>query len=687
LVAVTAALAVAGGLPGAGPAAAAPAPTGPILAAPGTAVPGSYVVVLKDRASGRSGTAQTAAALTASYGGQVSVSWQRALRGFAARMSDGQAAQLAADPRVASVQQDGYVHLAGTQPNPPSWGLDRIDQRNLPLNNSYTYPATAGGVHAYIIDTGIRTTHTTFGGRASWGADFIDGTNTDCNGHGTHVAGTVGGAQYGVAKAVALVAVRVLDCAGSGTFAQVISGVDWVAGHAVHPAVANMSLGGGAFAALDTAVRNAIGSGVTFAVAAGNSGADACGFSPARVAEAITVNATDRTDTRPSFSNFGTCTDIFAPGVAITSAWNSGDTATNTISGTSMASPHVAGAAALWLALHPADSPAQVASGLLAAATPNVVTNPGPGSPNRLLFVGFAAPAPAGYQVAFQANTSNLWTVGTGGTGDLQLGMMAGTSPSISRLTGGGYEIAFQANTGNLWVTGTAGTADLHLGMMAGTSPSITALSGGGYEVAFQANTGNLWVTGTAGTADLHLGMRAGTSPGITGLPGGGYQVAFQANTGNLWVTGSAGTADLHLGMMAATSPGIAALATGGYEVAFQANTGNLWVTGTAGTADLGLGMRTGTSPSITGLTGGGYEVAFQANTGNLWVTGTAGTADLQLGMANGTSPSIAALATGGYEVAFQANSTSLWVTGTAGTADLGLGMRAGTSPSIRPAP
>ena len=286
------------------------------------------------------------------------------------------------------------------------------------------------------------------------------------------------------------------------------------------------------------------------------------------------------------------------------------------------------------------------------------------------------------FNIAFQANTTVLWVVGPGGPGPTGLGMMPGTSPSITRLVGGGWEAAFQANTGNLWVTGTAGTADTGLGMMAGTSPSIAALSSGGYEVAFQANTSDLWVTGNAGTADTGLGMLTTTSPSITGLIGGGWEAAFQANTTNLWVTGNAGTADTGLGMMRGTSPSISRLVTGGYEVAFQANTSNLWVTGNAGTADTGLGMATTTSPSITGLAGGGWEAAFQANTTNLWVTGNAGTADRGLGMAANTSPSITARPGGGFDLVFQANTTNLWTAGSTGTGDLGLGMATRTSPS-----
>jgi hypothetical protein len=286
------------------------------------------------------------------------------------------------------------------------------------------------------------------------------------------------------------------------------------------------------------------------------------------------------------------------------------------------------------------------------------------------------------FNIAFQANTTSLWVVGPGGSGDQHLGMMAGTSPSIARLAGGGYEVAFQANTGHLWVTGTAGTADTGLGMAAGTSPSITALATGGYQVAFQANTSALWVTGSAGTSNTGLGMAANTSPSITGLVSGGYQVAFQANTSALWVTGSAGTSNTGLGMAANTSPSIARLVTGGYQVAFQANTSALWVTGSAGTANTGLGMAAGTSPSITGLAGSGYQVAFQANTTALWTTGSLGTTNTGLGMAGNTSPSIAARPAGGFDLVFQANTGSLWTAGSTGTGDLRLGMASHTSPS-----
>ncbi|MEV1289685.1 S8 family peptidase [Micromonospora sp. NPDC049679] len=378
-----------------GPAAAAPA-TGQIRLAGGdTAVADSYIVVLKDAAVGaRAGAPQAASAvsnragsLADTYGGTVKQVYSAALNGFEARMTEQAARRLAANPAVAYVEQNHVVSLAATQTN-PTWGLDRVDQRNLPLSRSYTYPTTASNVRAYIIDTGLRFNHSDFGGRATSGYDAVDGGSADdCNGHGTHVGGTVGGATYGVAKGVRLIGVRVLDCAGSGTNAGVIAGVNWVTSNAVKPAVANMSLGGGASTALDNAVASSISSGVTYALAAGNSNANACSSSPARTASAITVGATTSTDARASYSNYGSCLDIFAPGSSITSAWYTSSTATNTISGTSMASPHVAGAAALVLAANPSATPAQVASTLISKATTGVVTSPGTGSPNRLLFV------------------------------------------------------------------------------------------------------------------------------------------------------------------------------------------------------------------------------------------------------------------------------------------------------------
>ncbi|MGI5402666.1 S8 family peptidase [Streptomyces sp. CA-135486] len=364
--------------------------------APG-AIKGSYIVTLRESAADAGSKAGKA--LAAEYGAKIKKTYNAALNGYSVQLSEAQAKKFAADPAVVSVVQNRVFKANGTQPNPPSWGLDRIDQKALPLNKSYTYPDTAGeGVTAYIIDTGVRITHSDFGGRASYGYDAIDNDNTaqDGNGHGTHVAANVAGNTYGVAKKAKIVGVRVLDNSGSGTTEQVVAGIDWVTQHAVKPAVANMSLGGGVDTALDTAVRNSIASGVTYAVAAGNDGANASNHSPARVAEAITVGSSTSTDARSSFSNYGTALDIFAPGSSITSAWNTSDSATNTISGTSMATPHVTGAAALYLAANKTATPAQVSTALTTAATSGVVTNPGTGSPNRLLNVGTGSTQPPG---------------------------------------------------------------------------------------------------------------------------------------------------------------------------------------------------------------------------------------------------------------------------------------------------
>ncbi|MFJ2086880.1 S8 family peptidase [Micromonospora chokoriensis] len=372
-------------------------PVGVVRAAGGaTAVPDSYIVVLKDSAVARDRVGDAAKRLSGRHGGTVARTYGAALRGFEAKVSASAAARIAADPAVAYVEQNHTVSISGTQTNPPSWGLDRIDQRNRPLDNSYTYPNTASNVHAYIIDTGIRFSHNDFGGRATSGYDAVDGGSADdCNGHGTHVAGTVGGSSYGVAKGVQLVGVRVLNCSGSGTNAGVIGGVDWVTANAIKPAVANMSLGGGANSSLDNAVRNSIASGVTYGLAAGNdNGANACNVSPARTTEAITVGSTTSADARSSFSNIGTCLDIFAPGSSITSAWYNSNTATNTISGTSMATPHVVGAAALLASANPSWTPAQVRNELVANATPNVISNVGSGSPNLLLYVGSGGTTP-----------------------------------------------------------------------------------------------------------------------------------------------------------------------------------------------------------------------------------------------------------------------------------------------------
>ncbi|MGW7364959.1 S8 family peptidase [Streptomyces sp. NPDC054841] len=347
------------------------------------AVAGSYIVLLDEKADKQE--------LAKEYGGKLQRNYSSAINGFSASgLSETEAKRLAADPAVDKVVQNKKFTINATQENPPSWGLDRIDQADTAGDSKYTYPDGAGeGVTAYVIDTGVRITHKDFEGRATSGFDAIDNDDSadDGNGHGTHVAGTIAGASHGVAKKAKIVAVRVLDDSGSGTTEQVVAGIDWVTKNHQGPSVANMSLGGGADPALDEAVQKAIASGVTFGVAAGNESSDAGQGSPSRVKEAITVASSTKDDKQSDFSNFGSVVDIYAPGSDITSAWNDSDEGTKTISGTSMATPHVVGAAAVYLAAHQDATPEQVAKALTDGATPDKISNPSEGTPNKLLKV------------------------------------------------------------------------------------------------------------------------------------------------------------------------------------------------------------------------------------------------------------------------------------------------------------
>ncbi|MCE9785215.1 S8 family peptidase [Shewanella algae] len=368
---------------------------------PAKAIKDQYIVVFNTPAvinlndpNGVSAYASSMGARLANeHGIEVRQNFGNSLNGVLVKANAAQIQSLLKDPNIKYVEQDQRVSIepmveaAGDQGG-ATWGLDRIDQRDLPLNSNYHYDYDGSGVTAFVIDTGVRNTHNEFGGRASSGYDFIDNDNdsSDCNGHGTHVAGTIGGSTYGVAKNVNIVGVRVLNCSGSGTNSGVISGINWVKNNAQGPSVANMSLGGGASQALDDAVNAAVAAGISFVVAAGNDNSNACNYSPARAANAVTVGSTTSTDSRSSFSNYGTCLDIYAPGSSITSAWYNSNSATNTISGTSMASPHVAGVAALYLAENPALSPTQLTNLLVSRASSGKVGDAKTGSPNKLLY-------------------------------------------------------------------------------------------------------------------------------------------------------------------------------------------------------------------------------------------------------------------------------------------------------------
>jgi subtilisin family serine protease len=356
-----------------------------------TAVPGSYIVVLAGQRS-QGETRATNQSLSSTYDVKVRDQYDSSIKGFSASMSEEQAKKIAGDSRVAFVQQNQKFTV--NQDDPP-WGLDRIDQRSLPLDKKYVPATAAENVNVYVIDTGIYAAHKDFGDRASVGTDTVgDGQNgVDCMGHGSHVSGTIAGTTYGVAKSAKVVGVRVLDCKGSGTTETVVAGIDWVTKNAKKPAVANMSLGGPADDAMDAAVKASVGAGITYAVAAGNEAADACTSSPAREASAITVGATDDQDQKASFSNWGKCVDLFGPGVDVLSVGITGPDSTAKMSGTSMATPHVTGTVALYLADHPDAKPADVATALVGTSTPDKVGEPGTGSPNKLLFAGKVDPA------------------------------------------------------------------------------------------------------------------------------------------------------------------------------------------------------------------------------------------------------------------------------------------------------
>lgn len=520
---------------------------------------------------------QQAESLVNQYDVRVMRSFGSALNGVLVNASPQQIKALRSDPKVKYIEQDQVMSVTpmmeanADQPS-PTWGIDRIDQRNLPLDNNYHTDYDGSGVTAFVIDTGVLNTHNEFGGRASSGYDFIDNDYdaTDCNGHGTHVAGTIGGSTYGVAKNVNVVGVRVLNCSGSGSNSGVIAGINWVKNNASGPAVANMSLGGGASQATDDAVNAAVAAGITFVVAAGNDNSNACNYSPARAADAITVGSTTSNDSRSSFSNYGTCLDIYAPGSSITSSWYTSNSATNTISGTSMASPHVAGVAALYLDENPNLSPAQVTNLLKTRATADKVTDAKTGSPNKLLFslanddggcgndcpvdetqlqnnVGIAISGATGsatyYYIDVPANAASLGINLAGGSGDADIYVSQGQKPTTTSYqcrpyqNGNNESCNFTAPTAGRWYVMVQGysnyanaqlTASYNLNGGGNCTDTncltngvpVTNLSGATgtetlYKIVVPANS-QLNITTSGGTGDVDLYVKAGAVPTTT---------------------------------------------------------------------------------------------------------------------------------------------------------------------------
>ncbi len=525
----------------------------------GDPIPFEYIVTLRDGVS-----ATAFAAAQADGGAEILGTVSSAINGFAARLDKVQLSLLASDPNVSLIEENTVVGITGDQANPPSWGLDRIDQRTATLDQNYSYNFTGAGVNAYVIDTGVRSDHRDFAGRVVAGSTQVsDGRGTeDCNGHGTHVAGTIGGQTYGVAKAVRIVPIRVLSCRGSGSMFNVISGVNWMIEHhlAGVPAVANLSLGGGRNTAMNQAVANAVLDGITMVVAAGNNNRDSSGYSPASEPSAVTVGATMSNDGRASYSNFGAGLDIFAPGSAITSTYYRSSTDLRSLSGTSMAAPHVAGAVALLLEESPTLTPAQVVTELSSYSTPDVVMNAGSGSVNRLLFTRarWTPPAP-------EAPSSPRSLVVVAGVAEAALSWVAPTQSGTGSLTD--YLVEYSANNGSTWAT----FAD---GVTTATTASVTGLTNG-TTYSFRVSAVN--ATGTSPATDV---VRA-----VIGVP-----------TSPTALSATAGAAQVALRWTAPSQNGGSEITD--YVVSFSSDLGDTWST-------FDDGVSTALTATVTGLTNG----------------------------------------------------------------------------------
>ena len=571
----------------------APGTLAPMHSAGAAAIPGRYIVVLE---SGVASPASVSREMVEAQGGRLHHSYETALKGFAATLSPRAVDELRRNPQVKYVAEDGWVTTSEEQNN-ATWGLDRIDQRTLPLNTTFGYTATGAGVNVYVIDTGIRTTHAEFGGRASVGTDFVgDGLNgQDCHGHGTHVAGTIAGSTYGVAKGANVIAVRIFGCTGGTSHSTVAAAVDWVTANAQKPAVVNMSLGGGANAPVNDAVAASVASGVVYAVAAGNSNWDACQTSPASAPAALTVASSTSSDLRSSFSNWGSCVDLFAPGSSITSAWSTGDAAVNTISGTSMASPHVAGAAATYMEGHPTASPATVAQAILGSGTTGVVGDV-VGSPNILLFSKLTPPAPAPSIVLNKTSLAFtfLRTLGTAAApaGDVPVQRFTASGDGAPRQAaedgGAAHAATITGSTASLPVIlSNGGTLDLNWNASS-DRPWLSVAPGAGVLAPGASST----LDATVSTASLAAGSYTGTlavRDTAAGIPSRFVGVTVQVTD----------VLPLHSGTPRTNLSG-AYLSETYYAVTVPSNATGLSITISGGTGDADLYVRYAEPPTLS---------------------------------------------------------------------------------------